>query len=52
MYSSPVYLGSYSTFPTKLSKYRVFTVEGFLVFFMKFSLNIGKRTNMENILLV
>jgi hypothetical protein len=36
----------------KLSKYRASAVGGFLVFFMKFSLNIGKGTNTGRLLLV
>lgn len=44
MYNAHVYLGSYYTFPRKLSKYRASAVEALWVFFMKFSLNTGNRT--------
>jgi hypothetical protein len=41
MNSRHVYIGNYHSFPTPSSKYRASAVEGFLMFFMKFSLNIG-----------
>jgi hypothetical protein len=46
MNSRHVYIRNYYSFPTLSSKYRVSAVEGFLMFFMKFSLNIGKETNI------
>jgi len=47
MNSRHVYIGNHYSFPTPPSKYRASAVGGFLVFFMKFSLNIGKGTNIE-----
>jgi hypothetical protein len=44
MNSRYVYIDNYYSFPTPSSKYRVSVVGGFLIFFMKFFLNIGKGT--------
>jgi hypothetical protein len=46
MNSRHVYIGNYYSFPTPSSKYRVSAVGDFLMFFMKFFLNIGKKTNI------
>jgi hypothetical protein len=46
MNSKNVYIGNYYSFSTPSSKYRASAVGGFLMFFIKFSLNIGKETNI------
>jgi hypothetical protein len=47
MNSRHVYIGNYYSFSTPSSKYRISVVRGFLMFFIKFSLNIGNETNIE-----
>jgi hypothetical protein len=47
MNSRHVYIGNHYSFPTPSSKYGVSAVGGFFMFFMKFSLNIGKGTNIR-----
>jgi hypothetical protein len=47
MNSRHVYIENHYSFPTPSSKYRAFAVGDFLMFFMKFSLNIRKGTNIE-----
>jgi hypothetical protein len=42
-----MYIENYYSSPTPSSKYRESAVEGFLMFFMKFFLNIGKGTNIK-----
>jgi hypothetical protein len=46
MNSKHVYIGNYYSFSTPSSKYKTFAMEGFLIFFMKFFINIGKGTNI------
>jgi hypothetical protein len=47
MNSRHVYIGNYYSFTTPSSKYRASAVGGLLMFFIKFFLNIKKRTNIE-----
>jgi hypothetical protein len=47
MNSRHVYIGNYYSFPTPSSKYMASVVEGFFMFFIKFSLNIDNEINIE-----
>jgi hypothetical protein len=47
MNSKHAYVGNHYSFPIPSSKYKTSAVRGFLMFFMKFSLNIEKETNIK-----